>query len=66
MSYLPTKSETTEFAQLQKEEDRIVMLRDVKNSCQKKGNIFSMSVADRRRNNCNNKKLSDSKDSNKK
>lgn len=33
MSYLLTKSERTEFAQSQKEEDRIVMLKDVKNSC---------------------------------
>lgn len=32
MSYLLTKSETTEFVQLQKEKHRIVMLKDVKNS----------------------------------
>lgn len=44
------QSETTKFAQLQEEEDRTVVLKDVKYVCQKEGNIFPMSIADRRRN----------------
>jgi len=47
---LATKSETTKFAQLQEEKDRTVMLTDVKNACQKGGNISPMSIPDRRRN----------------